>query len=64
MPASSNAFADASTRLSISAATAAMISRLGEIGSLSQAIQAGRKALRIRHIKGMELRKKRPREFK
>jgi hypothetical protein len=26
--------------------------------------QAGRKALRIRHINGMEVRKKRPRGFK
>jgi hypothetical protein len=37
---------------------------LGETGPLSQGVQAGRKALRIRHINGMEVRKKRPRVFK
>ena len=37
---------------------------LGETGPLSQGVQAGRKALRIRHINGMEVRKKRPRGFK
>jgi hypothetical protein len=37
---------------------------LGETGPLSQGVQARRKALRIRHINGMEVRKKRPRGFK
>ena len=39
-------------------------SDLGETGPLSQGVQARRKALRIRHINGMEVRKKRPRGFK
>ena len=38
--------------------------RLGEPGPLSQGVQARRKALRIRHINGMEMRKKMPRGFK
>jgi hypothetical protein len=33
-------------------------------GPLSQGVQARRKALRTRHINGMEVRKKRPRGFK
>jgi hypothetical protein len=37
---------------------------LGETGPLSQGVQARRKVLRIRHINGMEVRKKRPRGFK
>jgi hypothetical protein len=38
---------------------------LGEIGLLSQGVQARRrKALRISHTNGMEVRKKRPRGFK
>ena len=37
---------------------------LGETGPLSQGVQARRKALRIPHIHGMEVRKKRPRGFK
>ena len=41
---------------------------LGETGPLSQRVQAGRKALRIRHMNGMEVRKKvrkkRPRGLK
>ena len=37
---------------------------LGETGPLSQGIQARRTAIRIRHINGMEVRKKRPRGFK
>jgi hypothetical protein len=37
---------------------------LAETGPLSQGVQAGRKALRKRHINGMEVRKKRPRGFK
>jgi hypothetical protein len=37
---------------------------LGETGPLSQGVQVGRNALRIRHINGMEVRKKRPRGFK
>jgi hypothetical protein len=43
---------------------------LGETGPLSQGVQEGRKALRILHIHGMEVRKKKPnipetaREFK
>jgi hypothetical protein len=37
---------------------------LGETGPLSQGVQEGRKALRISHIYGMEVRKKRPRGFK
>jgi hypothetical protein len=36
---------------------------LGEKGPLSQGIHAGRKVLRIRHVNGMEVRKKRPRGF-
>ena len=37
---------------------------LGATGLLSQGVQARRKALRTRHINGMEVRKKRPRGFK
>ena len=37
---------------------------LRETGPLSQEIQVRRKALRIRYINGMEVRKKRPRAFK
>jgi hypothetical protein len=37
---------------------------LGETGPLSQGVQVGRKALRIHHIHGMKVRKKRPRGFK
>jgi hypothetical protein len=37
---------------------------LGETGPLSQGVQARRKALRIRYINGMEVRKRRPRGFK
>jgi hypothetical protein len=44
---------------------------LGETGivpgrnyPLSQGVQVGRKALRIHHINGMDVRKKRPRGFK
>jgi hypothetical protein len=37
---------------------------LGETGPLSQGVQAGRNALRIRYINGMEVHKKRPRGFK
>jgi hypothetical protein len=37
---------------------------LGETGPLSQGVQVGRKAFRIRHINGTEVRKKRPRGFK
>jgi hypothetical protein len=36
---------------------------LGEAGPLSQGVQASRKALRKRHINGMEVLKKRPRGF-
>jgi hypothetical protein len=39
----------------------AELAHLGETGPLSQGLQAGRKALRTRHINGMEVRKKRPR---
>jgi hypothetical protein len=35
-----------------------------EQGPLSQGVQAGRQARRIRHIHGVEVRKKRPRGFK
>jgi hypothetical protein len=38
--------------------------RLGETGPLSQGAQARRKVLKIRHIHGMEVRKKKPRGFK
>jgi hypothetical protein len=41
-----------------------MRKRNGEPGPLSQRVQAGRKALRIRHINGMDVRKKTPRGFK
>jgi hypothetical protein len=44
--------------------TTEMTDNLGETGPLSQGVQARRKALRIRHINGMEVRKKRPRGFK
>ena len=37
---------------------------LGETDPLSQGVQAGKKALRIRHIIGMKVRKKRPTGFK
>ena len=37
---------------------------LGETGPLSQGVQACRKAVRVRHINGAEVRKKRPRGFK
>jgi hypothetical protein len=40
------------------------IMRLGETGPLNEGVQAGRKALRIHHLNGMEVRKKRPRGFK
>jgi hypothetical protein len=36
----------------------------GEARPLSQGVQAGRKAIRIRHINGMKVRKKRARGFK
>jgi hypothetical protein len=36
----------------------------GRNRSSQPGVQAGRKALRIRHINGMEVRKKRPRGFK
>jgi hypothetical protein len=45
-------------------ATTSLSWYLGETGPLSQGVQARRKALRIRHINGMEVRKKRPRGFK
>ena len=38
--------------------------RLEETGPLSQGVQAGRKAIRLRRIDGMEVRKKRPRGSK
>jgi hypothetical protein len=41
-----------------------VFAHLGETGPLSQGVQVGRKALRIRHINGMEVRRKRPRGFK
>jgi hypothetical protein len=47
-----------------SAPGSGMSTSLGETGPLSQGVQEGRKALRIRHINGMEVRKKRPRGFK
>jgi hypothetical protein len=37
-----------------------MKKRKGERGPLSQGVQAARKALRTRHMTGMEVRKKRP----
>jgi hypothetical protein len=37
---------------------------LGETGPLSQGVQVRRKALRIRHMNVMEVRKKRTRGFK
>ena len=40
------------------------LSDLGETSQLSQGVQARRKVLRIRHINGMEVPKKRPRGFK
>ena len=49
---------------SISAACAVMRVNLGETGPLSWGVQARRQALRIRHINGMEVRKKRPKGFK
>jgi hypothetical protein len=44
--------------------TIASTTNLGETGPLSQGVQVGRKALRIRNINGMEVRKKRPRGSK
>jgi hypothetical protein len=44
--------------------TEARLQHLGETGPLNQGVQARRKALRIRHINGMEVCKKRPRGFK
>ena len=38
--------------------------RLGETGPFSQGVQVRRKALRLHHTNGMEVRKKRPRGFK
>ena len=38
-----------------------MKKRKGETGPLSQGVQAGRQALRMRHIHGVEVRRKRPR---
>ena len=40
------------------------ITHLGETGPLSQGVQARKKALIIRYINGMDVRKKRPRGFK
>ena len=40
------------------------VQHLGETGPLSQGVQAGRKALRIRHTNGTDVREKRPRGFK
>jgi hypothetical protein len=37
---------------------------LGETGPLSQGVRARRKALRIRYVNGMGVRKKMPRGFK
>jgi hypothetical protein len=37
---------------------------LGETRPLSQGAQAGREALRTRHVNGTEVRKKRPKGFK
>jgi hypothetical protein len=37
---------------------------LGETGPLSEVVQEGRKALKIRHIRGMEVHRKRPRRFR
>ena len=37
---------------------------LGETGPLSQGVQEGGKALRMRYINGMEVCKQRPRGFK
>ena len=41
-----------------------MYSDLRETGPLSQGVRAGRKALKIRHVNGMAVRKKRPKGFK
>ena len=41
-----------------------MKKRKGETGPLSQGVQVGGKALRIRLVNGMDVRKKRPRRFK
>jgi hypothetical protein len=41
-----------------------MKKRKGETAPLSQGVQVGRKAIRIRYINGVEVRKKRPRGFR
>jgi hypothetical protein len=41
-----------------------MKKRKGKTGPLSQGVQARRKAIKMRRINGMEVRKKRPRGFK
>jgi hypothetical protein len=41
-----------------------MRKRKGDTGPLSQGVGAGQQALRMRHINGMEVLKKRPRGFK
>jgi hypothetical protein len=46
------------------AGTCVMCTWEKQVLSASQGVQAGKKALRIRHIIGMEVRKKRPRGFK
>ena len=35
-----------------------------EIGPLSQGVQEGRQALRMLHVRGVEVRRKRPRGFR
>ena len=47
-----------------SAAKSPIVWYLGETGPLSEGVQAGRKAFRIRYINSMEVRKKRHRGFK
>ena len=46
------------------AAPGQQVRDLGETGPVSQGVQVGRKAPRIRHINSMEVRKKRPRCYK
>jgi hypothetical protein len=64
VPATGDSCASHSASRSRGAAARAYCFNLGEAGPLSQGVQVGRKALRICHINGMDVRKKRPRGFK
>jgi hypothetical protein len=57
-PGGSLAGGGGAVRIHGSAAVRPQRGHLGETGPLSQGVQARRKALRMRHINGMEVRKK------